>query len=98
MAWTRDDGWVWVFVLLVHHIDETWTHVAKVSNRFAALQPVYDAVIDRFGRLGPNLARGIKLRGSQGTPGFPSNPGQFHHRSRSAYGSITGWAREGLGN
>jgi MFS family permease len=28
----------------------TWTRVAKVGDRFAALQPVYDAVIDRWGR------------------------------------------------
>jgi hypothetical protein len=41
--------------------------VAKVGNRFAALQPVYDAVIDRFGRLGPNIARGIKLRHDWGS-------------------------------
>ena len=49
MAWTRDDGWVWVFVLIDHYSDEAWVHVAKIGNRFAALQPVYDAVIDRFG-------------------------------------------------
>jgi len=67
MAWTRRDGWVWVFVLLDHHSDEAWAHVAKVGNRFAALQPVYDAVIDRFGRLGPDIARGIKLRHDWGS-------------------------------
>jgi len=62
MAWTKNDGWVWVFVLVDHHTDEAWAHVAKVGNRFAALQPVNDAVIDRFGGLGPNVARGIKFR------------------------------------
>jgi putative transposase len=67
MAWTRADGWVWVFVLVDHHTDEAWAHVAKVGNRFAALQPVYDAVIDRFGTLGPNVARGIKLRHDWGS-------------------------------
>ena len=60
MAWTRSDGWGWVFVLLDHHTDEAWAHVAKVGNRFAALQPVSDAVIDRFDGLGPDVARGIK--------------------------------------
>jgi hypothetical protein len=30
--------------------------------RFAALQPVYDAVIDRWGQLGPDVARGLGLR------------------------------------
>jgi putative transposase len=67
MAWTRNDGWVWVFVLVDHYTDEAWAHVAKVGNRFAALQPVYDAVIDRFGQLGPNVARGIKLRHDWGS-------------------------------
>jgi putative transposase len=67
MAWTRSDGWVWVFILVDHHTDEAWSHVAKIGNRFAALQPVYDAVIDRFGRLGPNVARGIKLRHDWGS-------------------------------
>jgi len=62
MAWTRADGWVWVFCLVDHHTDEAWCHVAKIGNRFAALQPVYDAVIDRFGALGPDVARGVKLR------------------------------------
>jgi putative transposase len=62
MAWTREDGWVWVFVLVDHYTDEAWAHVAKVGNRFAALQPVYDAVVDRFGTLGSDVARGIKLR------------------------------------
>jgi HTH-like domain len=69
MAWTRSDGWVWVFVLVDHHTDEAWCHVAKVGNRFAALQPVYDAVIDRFGRLDPDIARGIKLRHDWGSQG-----------------------------
>ncbi len=67
MAWTRNDGWVWVFVNVDHHTDEAWCHVAKVGNRFAALQPIYDAVIDRFGRLGPDVARGIKLRHDWGS-------------------------------
>jgi putative transposase len=67
MAWTKNDGWDWVFALLDHYSDEAWAHVAKVGNRFAALQPVYDAVIDRFGGLAPNAARGIKLRHDWGS-------------------------------
>jgi hypothetical protein len=46
MAWTRVDGWVWVFACVDHYSAEAWAHVAKVG--FAALQPVYDAVIDRW--------------------------------------------------
>jgi transposase InsO family protein len=62
MAWTRVDGWVWVFVCVDHFTAEAWAHVAKVGDRFAALQPVYDAVIDRWGRLGADVARGLALR------------------------------------
>ena len=62
MAWTRVDGWVWVFACVDHYTAEAWAHVAKVGDRFAALQPVYDAVVDRFGGLGPDVARGLSLR------------------------------------
>jgi hypothetical protein len=55
MAWTRVDGWVWVFAC-VDYTAEVWVHVAKVGDRFA-LQPVYDAVIDRWGRLKGDIAR-----------------------------------------
>ena len=46
MGHRRDDGLdasrrlVWVFVLVYHYTDEAFAHVAKVGNRFAALQPV----------------------------------------------------------
>jgi putative transposase len=62
MAWTRVDGWVWVFACIDHYTAEAWAHVAKVGDRFAALQPVYDAVIDRWGRLDADVARGLSLR------------------------------------
>jgi putative transposase len=62
MAWTRTDGWVWVFVCVDHYTAEAWAQVAKVGDRFAALQPVYDAVVDRWGRLDADVARGLELR------------------------------------
>ena len=62
MAWTRTDGWVWVFACVDHYTAEAWAHVTKVGDRFAALQPVYDAVIDRWGRLDGDVARGLSLR------------------------------------
>jgi hypothetical protein len=49
--------WIWVFACIDHDTAEAWAHVAKVGNRFAALQPVYDAVIDRWGRLTPTSPR-----------------------------------------
>jgi hypothetical protein len=62
MAWTPSDGWMWVFACVDHYIAEAWAHVAKVGDRFAALQPVDDAVIDRWGRLDADIARGLELR------------------------------------
>jgi transposase InsO family protein len=51
-----------VFVCVDHYTAEAWAHVAKVGDRFAALQPVYGAVIDRWGRLDADIARGLQLR------------------------------------
>jgi putative transposase len=62
MAWTRTDGWVWVFACVDHYTAEAWAHVAKTGDRFAALQPVYDAVVDRWDRLDADIARGLELR------------------------------------
>jgi putative transposase len=62
MAWTRGDGWVWVFACIDHYTAEAWAHVAKIGDRFAALQPVYDAVVDRWGHLDADVARGLALR------------------------------------
>ena len=75
MAWTRADGWVWVFACIDHYTAEAWAHVAKVGDRFAALQPIYDAVIDRFGRLDANIARGLQLRHDWGhSTARPTSP------------------------
>lgn len=62
MAWTVDDEWVWVFGLVDHYTCQAWAHVAKVGDRVAALQPVYDAVIDRHGVLAADIARGVEVR------------------------------------
>jgi putative transposase len=62
MAYTTEDGWVWLFAAIDHYTAEAWTHLAARGDRFAALQPVYDAVIDRFGGLEADVARGISLR------------------------------------
>ena len=67
MAWTRHDGWVWVFGLVDHYTAEGWAHVAKVGDRFAALQPIYDAVVERFGELSADVARGVALRHDWGS-------------------------------
>jgi len=33
MAWTRTDGWVWVFAWVDHDTAEAWAHVAKIGDR-----------------------------------------------------------------
>ncbi len=62
MAYTRADGWVWAFACVDHYIAEAWSEVAVRGDRFAACEPIYDAVRDRFGELGPDVARGVALR------------------------------------
>jgi putative transposase len=80
MAWTRTDGWVWVFCVVDHYSAEAWAHVAKIGDRFAALQPIYDGVVDRWGRLDADVARGLSLRHDWGP----------QYRSAHFLGSI-GW-------
>jgi putative transposase len=62
MAYTARDGWVWAFVAVDHFTAEAWASVARRGDRFAACEPIYDAVRDRFGELGPDVARGIRCR------------------------------------
>jgi hypothetical protein len=42
-------------------LGEAWAQVAKIGDRFAALQPIYGAVIDRWGHLDADVARGLSL-------------------------------------
>ena len=62
MAYTTRDGWVWAFVAIDHYTAEAWGSVARRGDRFAALEPIYEAVRDRFGELAPDVARGISCR------------------------------------
>jgi putative transposase len=73
-------GGGWVFACIDHYTAEAWAHVAKVGDRFAALQPVYDAVIERWSRLDADVARGLSLRHDWGP----------QYRSGHFLGSI-GW-------
>ncbi|MGO9583332.1 MAG: transposase [Acidimicrobiales bacterium] len=67
LGWTKNDGWVWVFGCIDHYSCEAWSHVSKSGDRFSALQPVYDAVLERFGTLSPDVARGISVRHDWGS-------------------------------
>jgi putative transposase len=62
MAYTQEDGWGWAFVAVDHFSAEAWATVAKRGDRFAATEPIYDAVRQRFGMVTPDVARGIAVR------------------------------------
>lgn len=71
---TADDGWVWVFSVEEHWNAEClgW-NVCKVGDRFAALEPVTQAVKNVYGSIGKGAANGVKLRidnGSQYTSDY----------------------------
>jgi transposase InsO family protein len=62
MAYTARDGWVWAFVAIDHSTYEAWASVARRGDRFAALEPIYDAVRERFGAVDEDEARGVAMR------------------------------------
>lgn len=68
--WTRQDGLSWFFGVIDHCSDEIlgW-HVAVIGNRFAALEPVHQAVLKEFGALGKGvvLDTGLFLRSDHGS-------------------------------
>jgi putative transposase len=71
---TVDDGWVWVFSVEEHWNAEClgW-NVCKVGDRFAALEPVTQAVKHVYGSVTKGAANGVKLRidnGSQYTSDY----------------------------
>lgn len=62
MDYTLKDGWEELFARVDRYTSEASTHLAARGYRFAALQPVCSAVIDRRGTLKADIARGIPLR------------------------------------
>ena len=71
---TVDDGYVWVFSVEEHWNAEClgW-NVCKIGDRFAALEPVTQAVKNVYGSIGKGIANGLKLRidnGSQYTSDY----------------------------
>jgi putative transposase len=61
--YTEADGWCWFFGAIDHHLDEVvgW-HVAKLGDRWAALEPVRQGVRHAFGAFGKGVARGLAVR------------------------------------
>lgn len=65
--WTKEQGWVWLFTAVDHYHGEVvgW-HVAKRGTRFAALEPIMQALEKYWHGTHPNCARGLNLRMDNG--------------------------------
>jgi putative transposase len=61
--YTERDGWCWFFGAIDHYSDDLvgW-HVAKLGDRWAALEPIRQGVRQVCGGFGKDVARGLRLR------------------------------------
>ncbi len=61
--YTEQEGWCWFFGAIDHYGDDLvgW-HVAKLGDRWAALEPIRQGVRHAFGAFGKEIARGLKIR------------------------------------
>jgi transposase InsO family protein len=61
--YTEREGWCWFFGAIDHGIDELlgW-HVAKLGDRWAALEPIRQGVRHAFGAFRKDVARGLAIR------------------------------------
>lgn len=61
--YTEQDGWGWFFGAIDHGIDELlgW-HVAKIGDRWAALEPMRQGIRHAFGDFRKDIARGLAVR------------------------------------
>ena len=66
-VFTYDEGYAWIFVAIEHWNAECmgW-HVCKKGDRFAALEPVAQGVLQQFGSVERSAARGLALRMDHG--------------------------------
>jgi putative transposase len=79
-VWTAQDGWIWLFVTVEHWNGECLGfHVTKVGNRFAAYEPVSQAITRVFGHCGPKAAHGVELRHDHGCQYLSDD---FQHMAR----------------
>jgi putative transposase len=65
--YTEADGWCWFFGAIDHASDDIvgW-HVAKIGDRWAALEPIHQGVRMAFGAFGKEVARGLAIRSDWG--------------------------------
>ncbi len=61
--YTERDGWCWFFGAIDHAIDEVvgW-HTAKLGDRWAAMEPIWQGVRHVSGAFRKDCARGLALR------------------------------------
>jgi len=61
--YTEQDGWCWFFGAIDHDCDDVvgW-HVAKLGDRWAALEPLRQGVRELLGGFRKDVARGVKIR------------------------------------
>ena len=81
-VWTSHDGWLWVFTAVEHWNGELLGHhVCKRGDRFAAYEPIAQAVERIFGSTQADAARGVELRhdhGSQYLTDYFQGQSRFH--------------------
>ena len=66
--YTLKDGVCWLFIAIDHASDKVVSHhVAKIGDRFAALESIKQGVAGNFGRYAGAIAAGLKLRVDWGT-------------------------------
>jgi len=64
---TEAEDWCWFFFAIDHCVgDIVGWNASKSGNRFEALLPIQAAVRKCFGSVGPDVARGLKLRMDHG--------------------------------
>jgi transposase InsO family protein len=81
-VWTQEEGWLWVFTTVEHwNAELLGHHVCKHGDRFAAYEPVAQAVERVFGSTRADAARGVELRhdhGSQYLTDYFQGQSRFH--------------------
>jgi putative transposase len=67
LFYTQRDGWCWFFGAIDHGVEDVvgW-HVAKVGDRWAALEPIRQGVRQTHGGYAPKIALGLGLRMDHG--------------------------------
>jgi len=65
--WTHREGWCWFFGAIDHCVEDLvgW-HVAKLGDRWAALEPIRQGVQYTHGGYAPKIALGLGLRADHG--------------------------------